>query len=93
MTPPGLFSSNYPDGIEGILIYPPCAKPGGSLATGNIVNVLKDSSAYNSHSDKAIRDALAGGDWTNWEQFGGSKIYNYDTWPGMFSLIFRLTFP
>lgn len=73
------------EGTNGIQIYPPCFAEGGSLATGNVRDVLSGSSAFDTDSRKAIRDALAGGDMSNWELLGGSRVNNGNTWPGMFS--------
>ena len=71
----------------GMQIYPPC---GGSLASGDISSILVGSSSYDSNSWNAVRDALAGGNRNDWEQLGGSEIYNGNTWPGTFTLNLRL---
>ena len=74
---------NHAD-LYGIGIYPPCFADGQSLATGNIRDVLRNSSVYASGSSNAIRHAFAGGDRNNWEQLGGSRVDNGDSWPGTF---------
>ena len=72
--------------IDGMLIYPPCAATcsaqGVSLATGNVSEILKGNRAYNTDNAYSIRDALSGGDTSDWERFGGSLVYNGNTWPG-----------
>ena len=51
---------------KGIQIYPGC---GGSLATGTISDVLAGSSSYNSDAFYAVRKALAGGMYPEWNQW------------------------
>jgi len=68
----------------GMQLYPPC---GGSLATGNISDVLLDSGSYHSNPLFAVRYALAGGNPNNWEQLGGSKLHNGNTWPVTFEIV------
>lgn len=48
---------------SGSFIYPQC---GGALATGDVSTALKDSSLYDATATNAIRDALAGGNRSNW---------------------------
>lgn len=62
---------------SGIFIYPQC---GGALANGDISDVLQDSSSYHTSPDYAIRDALAGGDRSNWHLITTKKNGN-GFWP------------
>jgi len=63
---------------NGIQIYPSC---GGSLASGDVATVLSGASSLHSRADYQTRLALAGGNVGNWEQMGGSRNDNGDTWP------------
>jgi len=74
------FDGTFDNGLgrRGIQIYPAC---GGSLAAGHVSDVLSGSSNYDDRAEHAIRSALAGGDRSNWEQMGGSRHDNGDTWP------------
>jgi len=65
-------------GQSGIQIYPDC---GGSLASGDIASVLNGASSLDDQAHKQLRLALAGGDVNNWDQMGGSRHDNGDTWP------------
>lgn len=77
-----MFNWGHTNEVRGILVFPPCAEAGGSLATGSVSDVLSDSVSYHSTDPRyAVRDALAGGDRDQWEALGGSRVDNGDTWP------------
>ena len=83
--------------VRGIQVYPECAKGGGTLAEGDVSDVLEDTNSYHNDTRYAVRDALAGGDRNNWEKLGGKTIHNGETWPGMivitdYILYFELIF-
>jgi len=68
----------------GAMVYPSC---GGSLASGDVANVLSGSSQYDTDNVVwAVRHALAGGDYNNWHQLGGQRYDNDNTWPVTFEI-------
>jgi len=77
------FTGIHSDVAYGMQIYPAC---GGSLASGSVSDLLAGSSSLPLNTGHQQRQALSGGSYvnathTNWEQMGGSRHNNGETWP------------